>query len=77
MPGVKGRSGRKPDPDIKSCRAVMDENISPEQWQKVWAALADAAAQGNVPALRLMLEYRFGSARPEPPQAAKANNEVA
>ena len=77
MPGVKGRSGRKPDPEIKSVRAAIDEHISPEQWDTIWDALRQAAAAGNVAALRLLIHYRYGSPRPESPQAAKAANHIA
>ena len=79
MPGVKGRSGRKRDPEIKSVRAVIDEHIPPEQWDKIWDALSRAAADGSIAALRLLLAYRFGLAHPEPPSAppTAANNHIA
>ena len=79
MPGVKGRSGRKPEPEMKSFRAVLDEHISPEQWDKILDALARAAADGNIPALRLLVAYRYGSPRPEapPPPAGASVGEIA
>ena len=79
MPGVKGRSGRKPEPEMKSFRAVLDEHITPAQWDKILAALAKAAADGNIPALRLLVAYRYGSPRPEapPPQPGAAVGEIA
>ena len=77
MSGVKGRSGRKPDPVVKSCRAAIESCITPAQWRKIWKALAAAAADGNVQAARLLHEYSYGRPRPEPEPVSASEDKSA
>lgn len=74
MSGVKGRSGRKPDPVVKSCRAAIDECVSPAQWRKIWKAMAAAAAEGDVQAARLLHDYSYGRPRPQSEPASEATH---
>jgi hypothetical protein len=71
MSGVKGRSGRKPNVVLKELRTQMDEVISPSGWRAIWDAAFAAAKKGSVPAIKILLEYRYGapSARVEQPAA--------
>ena len=66
MSGVKGRSDRKPDLAVQTCRTGIAKAVSATQSRKIWRALAAAAEQGNVQAARLLHEYRYGSPQPEP-----------
>jgi hypothetical protein len=62
MSGVKGRTGRKPYAEVKELRAQLDEAISPSDWHDIWRAVVTVAKKGNVPAVKLLVEYRFGVA---------------
>ena len=68
MSGVKGRTGRKPNAEVKQLRTQLDEAISPSDWLDIWRAVGKAAKKGNIPAVKLLVEYRFGvaSAQVEP-----------
>ncbi len=70
MSGRKGRSGRKPDLVVNQLRAQMDEAISASDWRAVWRAVIRAAKKGNIPAVKLVVEYRFGLAAPQLEQSA-------
>jgi hypothetical protein len=70
MSGVKGRSGRKPDLAVKQWRSQMDEAISSSDWRAIWRAALAAAKNGNVAAIKLLVEYRSGVASAHVEQAA-------
>jgi len=70
MSGVKGRSGRKPDVAVKQLRTQMDEAISSSDWRAIWRAVIAAAKKGNIPAVKLLVEYRFSAASAKAEQIA-------
>jgi hypothetical protein len=70
MSGVKGRSGRKPDVAVKHLRAQLDEAISSSDWHVIWRVVIAAAKKGNIQAVRLLTEYRFGAAYAQVEQTA-------
>lgn len=70
MSGRPGRSGRKPDIVVEKLRAQMDEVISASDWRAVWRVVMRAAKKGNIAAVKLVVEYRFGLAAPQREQNA-------
>jgi hypothetical protein len=70
MSGVKGRSGRQPDVAVKHLRTLMDETISASAWRAIWRAVLKAAKEGNIQAVRLLVEYRYGVASAQVDQTA-------
>jgi hypothetical protein len=70
MSGVKGRSGRKPNVVVKQLRTQMDEAISSSDWRAVWDAALAAAKKGSIPAIKLIVEYRYGAAAAQVDQPA-------
>jgi hypothetical protein len=70
MSGVKGRSGRKPNVAVKQLRSQMDEALSSSDWSAIWRAVITAAKNGNIPAVKLLVEYRFGGASAQVEQTA-------
>ena len=70
MSGVKGRSGRKPDVAVKQLRIQMDEAISSSDWRAIWLAVIAAAKKGNIPAVKLLVEFRYGLASAQVEQTA-------
>ena len=72
MSGVKGRSGRKPNIAVKQLRTQMDEAISSSDWSAIWRAVIALAKKGNIPAVKLLIEFRFGLASAQVEQAVNA-----
>jgi cellulase/cellobiase CelA1 len=70
MSGVRGRTGRKPNVEVKQLRTQMDEAISSSDWLDIWHAVVAVAKKGNIPAVRLLVEYRFGVASAQVEQSA-------
>jgi hypothetical protein len=70
MSGVKGRSGRKPDAAVKQWRTQMEEAISSSDWHAIWRAAVKAARNGNVAAIKLLVEYRSGGPSAQVEQTA-------
>ena len=70
MSGVKGRTGRKPDVAVQQLRTQMDEAISSSDWRAIWRAVVAAAKNGNIPAVKLLVEFRFGVASAQVEQTA-------
>jgi len=48
----------------------MDEAISSSDWRATWRAVVAAANNGNIPAVKLLVEYRFGVASAQVEQTA-------
>jgi len=54
---TKGRAGRKPKADELKLIEQMDAIMAPFE---VWESVASLCATGDMQALRLWVEYRFG-----------------
>jgi hypothetical protein len=70
MSGVKGRSGRKSDVAVKELRTQMDEAISSSDWHAIWRAALKAAKKGSIPAIELLVEFRYRVASAQVEQTA-------
>ena len=70
MSGIKGRTGRKPNVAIQELHTQMDEAISSSDWRAIWLAVVAEAKNGNIPAVKLLVEYRFGVASAQVEQTA-------
>jgi hypothetical protein len=70
MSGVKGRTGRKPNVAVQQLRTQMDEAISASDWRTIWRAVVAEAKNGNIPAVKLLVEFRHGVASAQVEQTA-------
>lgn len=58
--GARRNSGRKSNGEIEAARKLMDAVTPLARKKKIFRALADLAEAGNVPAIQLWLNYRYG-----------------
>lgn len=63
MSGVKGRSGRKSDQEIKRIRSLLDNAVTDDDWHAAFKELSKRMKQGDIKAFQILAAYRFGLPR--------------
>ena len=64
--GSRPGAGRKTNAEIKAVRTILDQTMTPEQWNHLFRRLREFAFKGNIRAAQLLLTYRFGDPNAEP-----------
>lgn len=65
--GKRPGAGRKSNTEIKTIRALIDDNVQADEWQAIVRNLVKDANEGNLRATQLLLTYRYGDPYAEQP----------